>query len=488
MIWTFNYGVITMSIRVFSLEDEDLPVESKEEETEVEDASDLEELKTDSVSEIDASFESLDKQVHAYGSLSTVYSSLSQEDFSLVDNKNQVLFNEYIKNITSNLGLSQETHLATESIVNTPYELKHHTLALEGFISKIWEGIKNMFKKIGAAMSAFFKKHFTSLGITKKRIENNIKVLEKTEKDIKQINLEKIPGKLTSIFPVSGTVSEGVLERGMKDAGLITKALHVINTEGSKIAKMEVLDRDFVAKVKSLRDQAKSNRDEAKGKSIFNKDARASKREAKQMEKEADSKVKDMESVVKDNQDIDLEAEDGDEAMEKTKRELADFYKKIQEAMSKLVDVPLPGKSIITEVKVDEEEGIVIETEENKNEVDAVSLGSKASLLGVNRECLKLIGEIEKNSSNYTGINNEISKTMDTVDRLINDLSRAEDSMGPNSKKYKAVLEKKVKVRLDLLKNFFKNYNKLNKTLLTHIVSVGDGVVLYTTVSLKYFG
>ena len=488
MLWTFNYGVITMSLKVFSLEDEDdastvEPDQDTGGEAEVEE---LESIKAMSASDIDASFESLDKQVYAYGSLSNVYSSLSQEDFSLADNKNQVLFNEFIKNITTNLGVSGENYVATESIVNTPYEAKHHTLALEGFISKIWEGIKNMFRKIGEAMSAFFRKHFTSLGITKKRIENNIKVLEKTEKDIKQLDLEKMPGKLLSVFPVSGTVSESVLEKGMKDAGLITKALHVINTEGSKIAKMEVLDKDFVASIKALKDTAKSKMSEGKDKGLFK--GRADRKDSKRLDKEADTKIKSMKEVADDNADVDLSGEEGDEGVEKAKRELADFYKKIQESLSKLVDLPLPGKSIITEVKVDEEDGIVIETEVNKNEVDAVSLGSKSSLLGINRECLKLISEIEKNSDNYTGINNQISKSMDTVDKLIKDLSRVEDSMGPDAKKYKSVLEKKVKVRLNLLKNFFKNYNKLNKTLLTHIVSVGDGVVLYTTVSLKYFG
>ncbi|NTW90406.1 MAG: hypothetical protein HGA35_00385 [Erysipelotrichaceae bacterium] len=74
---------------------------------------------------------------------------------------------------------------------------------------------------------------------------------------------------------------------------------------------------------------------------------------------------------------------------------------------------------------------------------------------------------------------------MNKVDKLISDINKIpEDSLG----KYKKLLNNKIKVRLNLAKTFFNNYNKICKNMLEMSMDTGDGVVEYSVLSLKNFG
>lgn len=428
--------------------------------------------------EIDTALESLSDHTDAYISMSTVHSSMTTEGFSLVDKNNYILFNEYLSTIKRNLNVDTTAHIATETVVETPHLLKHHHLALEGIISSIWDKIKSMFSKIGSAMKEFFKRHFTRLGRIKKRLENIIKTLEKSDKDLQKMAPDKIPSKIKTVFPVNGVVSEATLENAMRDAELIKVAIRTVNEEGKKVARVNVLDRKILSDIKNFKDNAASLREESIN--PFGK---------KRSQARADTKVADaMQSSINDEVESNrtvVDAEEDDVGLEEAKKEMEDFYKKIEPHLQKLVDRPLPGKTKISEIKIDPESGIQIETEKNDDEPNDVTLGSKSSLLGVNRKTLEIITDLEKGADSYDGVNKEINKTIGDVDKIINDLSRMEDKSNDG---YRKVLEKKVKPRLKLLQSFFKNYNSINKNLLTYVTDFGEGVVAYTTTSMKYFG
>ena len=445
--------------------------------------------------EIDKDFVALENHVEAYNSITNITTSASFESFNFIDKNNHVLFNEYVTGLKRNLNVDLDGALAIESHLDTPHGLKHYQISLEGIISGIWNGIKKMFQKLGQAISEFFKRHFTRLGVIKKRLENLIETLGKTDKDIKELVLEKVPGKIATTFPYKGTVSESEITTSVQVALSIQEVINTINADANKVASASILDKDFVARIKGYIDLAKDAGDSkpeigkiekfrGDTKGFYKSDNYKENKRLGDIEKDAIKGKEKLEGGLNDaSMGSEVDEEDGSAA---AKKETSAYFLKIQDALEKITDKKLPGGKFIKSVTVDADKGIELVMDDDKDIPDAVSLGSKSSLLKLNKEILEVIVSMEKSTSEYGKVNDMIMKNVDTVDKLIKDLDRIAEN--PNAGKYKKKLQNQVKVRLNIMKTFFTNYNKLNKNFMALVLDVGEGVVVYSTVSLKHFG
>lgn len=428
----------------------------------------------------------------AHESLTLVYTQIASESFEVINKRNYVLYNEYIKSITSNLGVVPVT-ISQESLGLPDVALNHH-LALEGLIGTIWEKIKAMFAKIRDSIKQFFTDYFTKLGRVKKKLQNLKEVLSETDKDIKVISKDDVPGNLVSKYPVNGQLSINVVEEVLSNVSQVSGILTSINTEAIKLAKRDVLDKEFVVNIKKLKDLAKdsqskieSNNDQ-KGLNPFskkNRELNADNKSLKEIKDGALSEAKEKEKEAEDigNNNVELEFDDGQFTL--AKKEFAELLKTIESEFGKIKGKLLVNGKVITKVEVKEDSGIEFESEENQETPSGLTMGSKSDLIKLVDNTIKLIDSVDKISNNFSAVNDEISKNLDAVDRIIKDIDAIKmESLG----KYKTVLTNKVKERLNLMKTFFTNYNKVNKSLFGYVIDVAEGNIAYCTVSLKNFG
>lgn len=450
----------------------------------------------------DNDLSSLDEHMVAYESLTTVYDQVSAESFNFIDKKNYTLFNEYIKVVTLNLDVKNPPVVSLEAIEILPTAALNHHLALEGFIGTMWDKVKTLFKKIYDSVKQFFTNHFTKLGRLKKKLANLKEVLGETDKDLKQVSLETVPSSLVSKFPYSGTINEDTIAKSAEVTKLILSVLEVTNKEAIDLASRDILSKDFVAKVKSLKEKIadignkvdENNEGKVTGLAKFGKDGRtvnkAIKEDNKNLEslkKEASSELEDEKGKLgevvsnKDNMDATLD----DREFEVAKKEMTNYIKRVEESFGKLVNKPITGGKILKEVKVTKDDGIELSFDTEKDTPSDVSLGSKTSLVKMIDTVIGTLDSMEKVTNNYTKVNDVIMKNLDTVDKLVNDLDKV---TGANEAAYKKILQNKVRERLKMMQTFFSTYNKINKGLMGMVTDIGDGVVAYTIVSLKHFG
>lgn len=453
------------------------------------------------VDTFDSDIKSLDEHIIAYESLTNVYGEVSVESFCFVDKNNYTLFNEYMRVITRNLDVKSIPVVSLEAIELLPTAALNHHLALEGFIGSMWDKVKKLFVKIYEAIKAFFSRHFTRIGRLKKKLENLKEVLNETPKDLKQVNLDTVPSSLTSKFPYSGTISETTVERTIETAKLLVEILEVANKEGTELANRDILSKDFVAKVKSLKEkmgtiQGKIVDNESKKSGKFFRSEEEKKNDAaikndnknlQEMSKQTRAELKEEEGklsdVVGDKGNAGAEFDDKD--FELAKKEMSQFVKKLEEGFKRIVNKPITGGKTLKGVKVTTEDGIELEFDTDKDTPSDVTLGGKAGLSKMVDGVLSILTDMEKITTNYSKVNDTVMKNLDTVDKLVGDLDKV---TGANEAAYKKILQNKVKERLKLMQTFFKEYNRVNRELMKHVADTGDGVVAYTVVSLKYFG
>ena len=441
----------------------------------------------------------LDNHVTAYQSLSVVCEQVSAESYSFIDKNNYVLYNEYIKAITSSLGVKSPPVVSQEAIQILPTVALNHHLSLEGFIGDMWEKIKALFGKIYDAVKKFFTNIFTRMGRLKTKLQNLEKVLSTNEKTLQKVTLENVPGGLASKYPVSGMISLEVVESTYASVASLGEVLTSVNKIATSLAKKEVLDKAFVAKIKSLRatkasvsQEIEDNKASKDGllKSVtnlgsknraINKDNKKLKEIGKEIDKEEKAEVKSATDIGESNGDLDID----DAGFNAAKKEFADMLAQIETKFSSMVNKPLISGKVIKSIKISEDSGVDVEIDTDKETPDSVSLGDNASLLSLVKLSIKTIADVEAATKNYSEVNDTIMKSLDTVDKLIKDIDAANiQELG----KYKTVLTKKIRERLNLMKNFFNNYNKVNKELMTMVIDATEGNVEYCVQSLKYFG
>lgn len=460
-------------------------------------------VQIDSLS-IDDQVADFNNHVKAFNSLNVIDEQISSENYNFIDKGNYVLYNEYIKSITSNLKMEHIPIVSQESIATLSQTALNHHIALEGFIGDMWKKIKEIFNKIYNSIKEFFKTYFTRLGRLKNKINNLLEVLKETDKDIKLVTLEKVPGGLASKYPVDGNIDVSTITETYDSLSTLLNSFNEVNKRAEAFSSKDILDKDFVAKIIKLKDEintANSQIDNNKNeqdklgsvkKFIPGTDDRAKNKELNNtndsLEKDAISKSNEIDNsknkisdITSKEGDIDLDDKKGEEAQ----REFNDFIKSLAEVLNKVKGKQLINGKTITEIKVDENSGIEIETNENKETPSSVTLEDKATLIKLLTDISQGIEQSEKLTAIYGKINDKIMENMNKVDKLISDINKIpEDSLG----KYKKLLNNKIKVRLNLAKTFFNNYNKICKNMLEMSMDTGDGVVLYSVLSLKHFG
>jgi len=219
---------------------------------------------------LDSDIIELNKSIYNFDSLTNVESSLILEDFKL-DNANYIIYNEYIKSISKNLGIYNVTLISKEDL-NTNKEI-----SLEGFIGDIWTKIKELFKRIYNSIKDFFNKYFTRLGRLKNKLKNLDEVLGEIDKDLQKVELDSIPSDLANKYPYGDELTSTIIESVFANTVSIISSLDDITKEANSFINKDLIDRDFV---KSIRDNIeiikskknKINKNEANKKagSVFN--------------------------------------------------------------------------------------------------------------------------------------------------------------------------------------------------------------------------
>lgn len=447
------------------------------------------------IKQLDNTMCSLEQHVDAYISVSNVYEVVSQEHFNFIDKSNYVLYNEYIKTITSNLNIKPVT-ISQEAIDTIPSVVLNHHISLEGLIGDMWEKIKTLFTKVYEGIKKFFTTYFTQLGRLKKKLNNLKEVLEETDKDIKNLTKEDVPGNIASKYPYPGTVDLNLIQEIFNNINTVTSTLVKINSLALKFADKEMLDSNFVSKVKTLRELASKSKDqinennEKKGLNPLSKNNRDLQKENKSLKEIADSSEKEASNtentainIGNDSSNADVEFDDKDFNL--AKKEFSEFIKEIEKEMNNLKNKNLINGLKITGIEIKEESGIDFQTEIIKETPNLLNLASKTELLTLINETIKMIDSIDKVSDSYSQINDNIMKNMNSVDKIIREIDGFKiESLG----KYKNVLTNKVRERLKLMKTFFSQYNKVNKSLFGYVIDTAEGNVAYTLISLKNFG
>ena len=138
-------------------------------------------------------FNRLSGHVFAYCSVGRVHDSIAQESLSFIDNKNTVLYNEYVNVLATRMGIDAPKSISMESLTSEGQLAANYQISLEGWMKDVWEKIKAVFEKIYNAVKKFYNTYFTRLGRIKKSLENLEQVLGSTTKDMGDPTLENPP-------------------------------------------------------------------------------------------------------------------------------------------------------------------------------------------------------------------------------------------------------------------------------------------------------
>lgn len=445
-------------------------------------------------------FSSFDDCVTAYCSSSALYASVANESYALVDAKNHCLFNAYTELLGMRLGV---TVPPMKQYSAEAFELRgtlaiNSEIALEGWIGTLWEKIKGVFSSMYGKIKEFFKRNFTRLGKAKKALENIIAVMEKTKKTLEDPRLENYSGKLLKRYAGYGTVNADNVKKSVTTVYQLTDALSAINKEALVVANKHMVDKEFFARIKNLKDKAKAS-DQVKGeidentpgalKSLVNKEARHTRRDMKADSKSLGQISKDAksESAGMQNKLSVLEQNDAgsDEANEnKGRAEFLAFMEVVKKQMSVNLGAPLISGSVIKAVNIKDNGEVEIVMEEAGEDASSITLGGKADLLLAAKGALRMILDTEKEIEAFGKVNDSINKNMMSIDSLVRDIDRIDpDAYGA----YRKVVDKQVRERLTLLRQFFSIYNKVGKNILDLTMDVSESVVDYSVLSLKKF-
>lgn len=454
--------------------------------------------------EIDKDIITLETNIKAFNSLVVIEEQVASENFNFIDKGNYVLYNEYINTVTRNLGIKNIPVVSQESLNTLSSTALNHNLALEGFIGEMWKKIKEIFGKIYNAIKEFFKKYFTRLGRLKNKLQNLSEVISETNKDLNSTkrNLNSVPGALAKKYPVNGDLDYNMVTDVLSNTKLLIDSMNDINKKASDFIGKDVLDKNFIANINKLKQDIESsgkqidenNKDKKEGsvfkEAKFGEDGKHNKGindTNKSLADDANDKTRQMNkdkdtvgSITNKETNIDSE----DVKAEEAKKEFDNFVKTLVDTLDKV-----KGKSLINGNHIKSvsgtDDGLEIETDDITDTPSSVSLGSKDNLLKMVKDAIDIISIAEKLTGAYGKVNDIVMDKLNDVDKLILDLDKTDDAkLG----KYKKVLNNKVKVRLNLVKIFFNNYNKVAKNIFEMALESGDGVVEYSTLSLKHFG
>lgn len=448
----------------------------------------------------DEDFQALESCVTGYCNASTLYESVANESYTLVDHKNRALFNAYTQLLSERLGVSVPAipQVSLESLNSNHPVVVNKEIALEGFIGTLWEKIKGFFKKIYEGIKAFFVRHFTRLGKTKKALENMKTLLEKSDKNIKEPAVENYSGPLLKLYAGYGQVNANAIKQAATNVNDFTTNLTDINNLAKVFADKHLVDKEFFAKIKGLKDRADAANavredivantpEEKKG---YKKDN--SERNAKIKESESLGKIRDESRAEADKMDDEVSKTSVNDAgtegpnNEAAKQAMKNFLEEVKKALGVSIGKKLIGGVVLKSIDFGQEDlDLKIELGDEPEEATGVYLGARSDLLTVTKQGLDMIKTAEGSSTLFTSINDSVMKNLGAIDNIVNDI----DKIDPvKYGKYKNLVNQQVRERLNLLRKFFSSYNKVGKNVYEYNMQCCEGIVHYCVLSVKHFG
>lgn len=444
---------------------------------------------------VEALFDQLGNHMQAYESVQKVYAHVSSESLAFVDNKNVVLFNEYMSMMGKNFGVAPKlvnpAALESQHLATVNYEL-----ALEGWIKDMWTKIKAFFTKIFQAIKDFMTKHFTRLGRLKNKLENIKTVAGESGKEMGPPRLDEIPSGLSSKFKVFDNITEQEVSKAIKSAHDAVNEIKALSNETKTVASTGIVSSDFVTEIKKLKDvalaankQIGENNAKRGELGVFKdrKERAALKDDNKslaQTAKDAQSKADQLDkTLVKTGDGFD----DSDEGHEKSAQlSFKEYLKTVVSSLEKYVNVKMVGGKTITKVSVTDDNELEVEFDESEGG-DGPSSALLTNSAGVQKlagEALEMIKSSEAQGQVYAKTNDEIMKLLSTIDSLIVDIDRNDPE---RYGKYRKLLDKRIRTRLNMMRVLFRSYNQVSRNFSEVAVNTGDAVVDYCVICMKNF-
>lgn len=449
----------------------------------------------------DSEYAGLENFVAGYCSVGRVYDSVATESLIFVDQKNHVLYNEYVAMISHKLGVKPPASrtVSTEDFETRSIVAVNSQIALEGWMGDMWKKIKGFFVRIYEKIKAFFKRYFTRLGRAKGGLQNIIDVLKETDKDLKKAYLENYTGSVLDKFRGTKALNVEYVKQVTDNVVNLNKTIGTINKSASELTNKHLVPPGFIANIKNMRELAKSasaskpevdqNKPSAL-KAIVDKRVRSEREEAtetsanlSQTAKDSTKKADDDERKINVAGSLDAGSEDAN--AEQAKREFGIFSSKVQESISKFVNKSLIAGKTFTKVGVSETLELEIDMATSDEKPEAITLGDKTQLRTVTKNCLDMIVTMEKDINEYGKINDTIMSKLSAIDSIVAEIDKEDpEKFG----KYKKLINEQVRTRLQLMQKFFSNYNKIGKNVFDIGIETCEAVTAYGVLSLKHFG
>jgi len=463
----------------------------------------LNSISTEFLNTLDSDFKQFTQYSKALNSLINVEANILTLENKDNISSNYFIYNEYLKSISLNLDIP----IKNISLENMNYNLE---VSLEGIISNIWEKIKEIFKTIYEKIKAFFVKYFTKIGRIKNKLKNLEEVLKETDKDLNSEKryLDKVPGSLAKKLPFGKEIDNRLIEEVLNNVEKLIKSIDEIKTKASNFSKRDILEKNIILDLNKLKKNIESNkatRQEKENKKFgvkgnipftdANKEKKENKEEIKSLseiisnqEKEQNTKNKEIDKVIELNSNISESDKNTSEEYEIIKKEFLDFLETIKSVLEQTKNKKLPKGIYIKEVKIISEDNLEIETDEYSEIPEGVELSFKETLLKFIHKVNNLLEIAENNFKQISDIIDNFYKTIDNVNIIIKDIDKYGEELNDSRlNKLKKILLNKVKVRLNMAKEFFKTFSQVNKNFYENVTDACEVVIDYSVLSLKYF-
>lgn len=442
----------------------------------------------------DEFFLDLGNKIFGWSSVGRVQEAIAAESLTFVDQKNSVLYNEYVSVLASRMGVDAPKTISLESLNENGQLTANYHLSLEGWMGDMWKKIKEIFENIYNKVKSFFNTYFTRLGRLKKSLENLQQVLGSTTKDMGDPGLQSPPDGLLKAFSGHTEVNANAVGETIASTKVLVATIAGLNKAAEGFAKDGILDADFVKNIKELKDKAlkasqesAANREERAGTKMFGdkEKKKALDTENKSLQEIANTSEKkgnEMSSEVTSLGEVDAGTEE--ENRKKAQAGFDEFLKAVIDSFDKVKGKNLVGGKSVKSVSSDPEDGLKVEMDENVQASGSLVMSGKASLTDLVNSCIDLLKTAEADIKAYGNVNETIMKSFKTIDNLITDIDKIDpEKFG----KYKKVINENVRHRLNLLRKFFTTYNKTCKNVFDMSLDVSDATVKYAVLSLKHF-
>lgn len=464
---------------------------------------------------LENSNDNIDKYIIAFEDISSLHTALIG-DKQYVNPSNIDLFNRYVDRYYRDLNLPREEE------VYTAEDFK--TLSMEGvvggvfrgigaFFRKIWEAIKKAIMKVVDAIKNFYKRYFTKEGSVNRKLDNIIETLEGGNYKLNAEAFEENGNDKTykfanKIFASDDKITPNLVQGFINDCNyqflgkLVSMSTKFIQDPNKLKAYKTSLDK--LQKLKKAREKAQGKVDEIKNKGAIDRIKSSFNGETK----EAKNNLKEVQKEIKENEKVVNEDKSGTQGMEdsdQTDAILAIYAKdseKFTQEYAKTVIDPIKqrngfrlayGKRIILkkdsneyELDLDMEE--IGEFSEDPVEIDL--LEPKEAIM-LSRKIKDAISSTKGISDSYNNFLGAIDNSISQQDKFISDMEKSLENISDEYKdsvnRVKKEIDLWLKPQAKAIKLAVVTTSKLISSLFDNTLNVGEGVIEYCVLSMKYY-